>query len=50
MNPAEPCAVMNDYTPPYSAQTVLDFWFGAPDAPEFGEARKEWFAKDEAFA
>lgn len=28
---------------------VLDFWFGAPGAPEHGRARAEWFRKDAAF-
>ena len=40
---------MNDSLPPYSAQEVLDFWFGAQDAPGYGEARAAWFQKDEAF-
>lgn len=30
-------------------QEVLDFWFGAADAPEHGRARPEWFRKSEAF-
>ena len=40
---------MSDTRPPSDAQTVLDFWFGAPGSPVFGSARREWFAKDEAF-
>ena len=28
---------------------VLEFWFGAPDAPERGRPRKCWFEKDPAF-
>ena len=28
---------------------ILDFWFGPPGAPGFGEARAEWFRKDPAF-
>jgi uncharacterized protein (DUF924 family) len=40
---------MNDPHPPFSAQAVLDFWFGPSDAPGFGESRAAWFAKDEAF-
>ncbi|KZD06412.1 DUF924 family protein [Oceanibaculum pacificum] len=28
---------------------VLDFWFGAPDSPEYGENRKVWFEKSDAF-
>jgi uncharacterized protein (DUF924 family) len=31
------------------ADTVLDFWFGAPDSSEFGHARKAWFSKDALF-
>jgi uncharacterized protein (DUF924 family) len=31
------------------AREVLDGWFGAPDAPGFGEARKQWFSADESF-
>ena len=31
------------------AGAVLDFWFGAPGAPERGTARAEWFRKDAAF-
>lgn len=30
-------------------QQVRDFWFGAPDSSTFGQARREWFVKDEAF-
>ncbi len=28
---------------------VLDFWFGAPDSPEFGRPRDCWFKKSAAF-
>jgi len=28
---------------------VLDFWFGAPDSRERGQARKSWFQKSEPF-
>ena len=31
------------------AREVLDCWFGAPDEPGFGEARKCWFSGDESF-
>lgn len=31
------------------AQSVLDFWFGAPGTPEHGTLRREWFLKDDAF-
>lgn len=31
------------------ATRVLDFWFGLPGSGEFGNQRKIWFAKDEAF-
>ena len=40
---------MNETGRPSDAQTVLDFWFGAPGSAVFGSARREWFAKDEAF-
>jgi uncharacterized protein (DUF924 family) len=29
--------------------TILDFWFGTPDSPEYGRERKEWFLKDAQF-
>ena len=28
---------------------VLEFWFGAPDSPEFGRPRAAWFVKSAAF-
>ena len=28
---------------------ILDFWFGRPDAPGYGDSRAEWFRKDAAF-
>ena len=31
------------------ADAVLDFWFGAPSSAEYGETRKAWFAKSDAF-
>ncbi|MGP8439878.1 DUF924 family protein [Paraburkholderia fungorum] len=31
------------------ARAVLDCWFGAPDTPTFGQARKLWFARERAF-
>jgi len=31
------------------AQAVLDFWFGAPDSPDYGHARNVWFRKSAAF-
>jgi uncharacterized protein (DUF924 family) len=31
------------------AQDVLDFWFGPPDSAGFGQARREWFVKDDGF-
>jgi len=40
---------MNDTVLPYSAQEVLDFWFGSKDTPGYGESRAEWFQKNEAF-
>jgi uncharacterized protein (DUF924 family) len=30
-------------------QDVLNFWFGAPDDPEFGQPREAWFKKDDVF-
>ena len=32
-----------------TSQEVLDFWFGAPSDPSYGEFRQAWFEKDEAF-
>ncbi|MCC7327057.1 MAG: DUF924 domain-containing protein [Burkholderiales bacterium] len=32
-----------------STTAILDFWFGAPGAPEHGSAREVWFRKDPAF-
>lgn len=34
---------------PGPAREVLDFWFGAPDSPGFGQTRAEWFRKDPGF-
>ena len=31
------------------AQEVLDAWFGTPDSPEYGHARRQWFKKNAAF-
>lgn len=31
------------------ASEVLDFWFGAPDDPQYRAPRQRWFAKDAAF-
>jgi uncharacterized protein (DUF924 family) len=31
------------------ARAVLDFWFGTPDSPDFGQPRKLWFSVDESF-
>ncbi|HEY7944598.1 MAG: DUF924 family protein [Burkholderiales bacterium] len=30
-------------------QAILDFWFGAPEAPVYGTTREPWFRKDPAF-
>ena len=30
-------------------QDVLDFWFGAPGSPTFGQPRREWFVKNDDF-
>jgi uncharacterized protein (DUF924 family) len=34
---------------PTEARAVLDFWFGTPTSVDFGQARKAWFAKADAF-
>jgi uncharacterized protein (DUF924 family) len=34
---------------PAGARTVLDFWFGAPGTPGYGESRIEWFRKSAEF-
>ena len=31
------------------AQSVLDFWFGAPGSPGAGQRRREWFVKSAEF-
>lgn len=31
-----------------AAQAILDYWFGAPDAPEYGQFRAFWFEKSAA--
>ncbi|WP_341312774.1 DUF924 family protein [Paraburkholderia sp. IMGN_8] len=31
------------------ARAALDCWFGAPNAPTFGQPRKRWFSRDKAF-
>jgi uncharacterized protein (DUF924 family) len=33
---------------PADAQTVLDYWFGAPGSPEHGTLREFWFRKSDA--
>lgn len=42
-----PAGARSSQVPPW--QTVLDFWFGRPDAPEYGMARPEWFRKSDAY-
>lgn len=32
-----------------TSRDVLDFWYGAPADPSYGEFRQAWFEKDEAF-
>jgi uncharacterized protein (DUF924 family) len=32
-----------------AAQALLNFWFGSPKTPTFGQPRKFWFVKDPAF-
>lgn len=34
---------------PATPDAILCFWFGAPGSPERGQARPEWFRKDDAF-
>lgn len=31
------------------ARAVLDFWFGEPGTPAFGQPSKRWFQRDDAF-
>ena len=31
------------------SQSILDFWFGAPDFATYGNSRMEWFKKDDGF-
>lgn len=44
---ATPAAAISPQVPPW--QTVLEFWFGSPDAPDYGMERPEWFRKSNAF-
>lgn len=47
---ATPYSTIADYAElAPQAREVLDCWFGAPDAPGFGEQRKSWFSRDAAF-
>jgi len=32
-----------------TAHDVLEFWFGPKDGPTFGQPRRAWFVKDDAF-
>lgn len=34
---------------PPAARAVLDFWFGEPGTPAFGQASASWFKRDDAF-
>lgn len=34
-----------DLHPLSQARAILDFWFGAPDAPDYGQPRPFWFKK-----
>lgn len=34
---------------PTAAQAVLDFWFGSPTEPDYGQPKKAWFIKRQAF-
>jgi uncharacterized protein (DUF924 family) len=49
--PGEVCNAMSaDYAAlAPDAREVLDCWFGEPDSPGFGEERKRWFSRDQAF-
>jgi uncharacterized protein (DUF924 family) len=40
---------MSDEAATDDADAVLEFWFGPPGSAEYGSARKQWFAKGEAF-
>lgn len=40
---------MADTIPANAVQEVLDFWFLAPDAPEYLQPRDVWFRKDAQF-
>ena len=31
------------------AEAILDFWFGRPNDPDYGQPKKYWFIKDPAF-
>ena len=31
------------------AEAILDFWFGRPNDPDYGQTKKYWFIKDPAF-
>src|SRR5690349_9486009 len=44
-----PATRTDDPAPPPAAQAVLDFWFGAPGDPHFGQRRAVWFKADPAF-
>lgn len=39
----------DDGMPDPAARAVLDFWFGEPASPRFGQAWDRWFARDDAF-
>lgn len=32
-----------------SVQEILDFWFGKPNQPDYGQERKAWFSKNPEF-
>lgn len=44
-------AVMNESSGhlPNRAQAILEFWFGAPGAPDFDQPREIWFKADDGF-
>ena len=35
--------------PASTYREVLDFWFGTPNSPDYGQSRPMWFRKSDAF-
>jgi uncharacterized protein (DUF924 family) len=47
---AAPDGIATDYAElEPAAREVLDFWFGAPGSPRFGQEWNRWFARDDEF-